>query len=243
MYEERPLVFINCAMSADGKIALPSGKQLKISGEEDLARVHLLRNEADAIVVGVNTVLMDDPKLTVKKEFVANPRSPLRVVMDSRLRTPQNALVLNPDAETLIATTEKGLREKRDKVERLRKRENTVKVKSFGKDKVSPSALLSYLSKRGCRKVFIEGGGTVMMSFLKEGLVDRYMVFVGSLIVGGAETPTPFMGKGFQSEKEVVRLHLEEVKKMDDGVLLSYSVRVEIQKQYLASNGSNHNIY
>ena len=231
MRNRKPFVFINCAMTADGKIALPSGKQLKISGLEDFVRVHRLRSEADAVVVGINTVLMDDPKLTVKEEFVKNPRQPFRVVMDSKLRTPLNAELLNPHADTLIATTERGIRENQEtmvKIEELRKtRDKKIMIRAFGKEKVGPSKLVDYLLNLGRTKIFVEGGGTVMMSFLREGLVDEYTIFVGSKIVGGRKTPVPCMGEGFPTEDEVVGLELKNVTRMDDGVLLRYQVKMK----------------
>ncbi|HYS72013.1 MAG TPA: dihydrofolate reductase family protein [Thermoplasmata archaeon] len=99
-----PHVLVNFAMSVDGKIALPTRKQTRISDEEDLRRVHQLRATCDAVLVGVGTILADDPKLTVKPEY-ATGRNPLRVVLDSEGRTPEDAHVLNRDAPTLVVTT------------------------------------------------------------------------------------------------------------------------------------------
>jgi len=229
MPQEKPFVFINCAMTADGKMALPSGRQLKISGVKDFARVHRLRNKADCVVVGVGTVLMDDPKLTVKEQFVHHLQQPLRVVLDSHLRTPLGAELFKPTADTLVATTELGMRENHGKLARIKElekgRETRITVRAFGRETVSPTRLVSHLSSEGYQRIFVEGGGTVMMSFLREGLVDEYTVFVGSKLVGGRGTPVPFMGQGFEAEGEVVRLELKGVEKMDDGVLLRYGVR------------------
>ncbi len=82
---KRPYVVINCAMSADGKIASPSGKQMRISCDEDIKRMYELRNGCDAVLVGINTVLSDDPKLTVKEKYVKNPKQPIRIVLDTNL--------------------------------------------------------------------------------------------------------------------------------------------------------------
>src|SRR6267378_7924475 len=101
----RPRVIINAAMSVDGKIALSDGKAVRLSNEEDLRRVHRLRAEVDAILVGVGTVLMDDPKLTVKSEY-AKGRNPLRIVLDSDGKTPKGSHVLDGSAPTLIVTSE-----------------------------------------------------------------------------------------------------------------------------------------
>ncbi|MEE9440888.1 MAG: dihydrofolate reductase family protein, partial [Candidatus Thermoplasmatota archaeon] len=103
---KRPYVIINCAMSADGKIALPNRKQLRISCDEDIKRMYNLRNEVDAVLVGIETILSDDPKLTVKEKYVKNPKHPLRVVLDGTCRTPKDALILNDSAKTLIIAGE-----------------------------------------------------------------------------------------------------------------------------------------
>src|SRR5512136_1773557 len=99
---KRPYVIINCAMSADGKIASPMRKQMQISCDEDIKRMYRLRNECDTVLVGVGTILTDNPKLTVKEKYVKHPRQPLRVVLDSKGRTPPHALVLNNVSKTLI---------------------------------------------------------------------------------------------------------------------------------------------
>ena len=101
---KRPNVIINCAMSADGKIALPNRRQLRISCDEDIKRMYNLRNNADAVLVGIGTILSDDPKLTVKEKYVNNPKQPLRIILDNKCRTPKDALVLNDSAKTLIIT-------------------------------------------------------------------------------------------------------------------------------------------
>src|SRR5947208_15115613 len=114
----RPHVVINAAMSVDGKIALSGGKPVRLSNEEDLRRVHALRAKADAVLVGIGTVLKDDPKLTVKAEYVKG-RNPLRIVLDSRGRTPAGANVLDSSAPTLIVTPEESNRTSSDGACRL----------------------------------------------------------------------------------------------------------------------------
>ena len=101
----KPKILVNVAMSADGKIALPNRTEVKISGAEDFKRVHELRDRVDAIVVGIGTVLADDPKLTVKEKYVEEPDHPLKVVLDSKARTPDDAQLYDK-GEFLIATTE-----------------------------------------------------------------------------------------------------------------------------------------
>ncbi len=164
----RPRVIINAAMSVDGKIALSDGKTARLSNEEDLRRVHRLRAETDAILVGVGTVLMDDPKLTVKQEFVKG-RNPVRVVLDSYGKTPEGAHVLDGTAPTLIVTSEECDRTF-PKAEVLR----------CGKDEVDLPRLLEELGKREVRRLLVEGGSTVIASFLSAHLADELLVFVSS---------------------------------------------------------------
>ncbi len=212
MMEMRPRVIINAAMSVDGKIALRGGKRIKISDEEDFRRVHELRNEVDAILVGINTVLLDDPKLVVKEKYVKDPRHPLRVVLDSKLRIPATARVLNDIAETVVITTEDAP-ERRINAEIIR----------CGRGMVDLKCALEQLYARGIRSLLVEGGGTVIYSFLKEGLVDELQVFVGSMIIGGG-APTLAEGEGASEEPGVIRLRLLEARTLGSGVLLRYGV-------------------
>src|SRR2546425_116976 len=146
----RPHVIVNFAMSVDGKIALPSRKQTRISDEEDLRRVHQLRATCDAVLVGVGTILADDPRLTVKPEY-ATGRNPLRVVLDSEGRTPEDAHVLNRDAPTLIVTT----------VDCAQTFPN-ADVARLGKDAVDIPALLEYLGGNRVQPPLVSGGREVI---------------------------------------------------------------------------------
>ncbi|MFQ5884842.1 MAG: 2,5-diamino-6-(ribosylamino)-4(3H)-pyrimidinone 5'-phosphate reductase [Thermoplasmata archaeon] len=210
----RPVVIINCAMSIDGKIALPSRRQTRISNEEDTARVHELRNESDAILVGVGTILSDDPNLTVKEKYVQDARKPLRIVLDSNGRTPLEAEVLKGDAPTLIVTSE-GCESTFGQAEVVR----------IGEDKVDISSLLSHLHEKGIRKVLVEGGETVIWSFLREGLVDELKVFVGSMVIGGEKSPTLAGGEGAASFEDIIPLILRKSTQLGDGILLEYEVK------------------
>jgi 2,5-diamino-6-(ribosylamino)-4(3H)-pyrimidinone 5'-phosphate reductase len=208
----RPRVIINAAMSVDGKIALSDGKTARLSNEEDLRRVHRLRAETDAILVGVGTVLMDDPKLTVKQEFVKG-RNPVRVVLDSYGKTPEGAHVLDGTAPTLIVTSEECDRTF-PKAEVLR----------CGKDEVDLPRLLEELGKRGVRRLLVEGGSTVIASFLSAHLADELLVFVASAVLGGRSSPTLASGQGVTEFRDATRLRLDRVKRLGDGLLLEYTV-------------------
>jgi 2,5-diamino-6-(ribosylamino)-4(3H)-pyrimidinone 5'-phosphate reductase len=206
----RPHVTVNCAMTADGKLAGRRRKQVTISSPEDLARVKELRKEVDAILVGIGTVLSDDPHLTVKGSTLK--KNPIRVVLDSRGRTPDDARVLDAQARTIIATVEDC-----DKVWR------NAEILRIGKDRVDLDLLLTKLHEIGVRTLLVEGGGEVLWSFFKGGLVDHYSVFVGSRIIGGRTAPTPVDGEGFD-DHEALKLKLIEWVHLGDGVLLEYEV-------------------
>ena len=203
---------MNAAMSADGKIALPSRKGVRISSEEDLRRVHELRAGCDAILVGVGTVLADDPKLTVKHEHAKGP-NPLRIVLDSDGRTPEAAAVLDGSAPTLIATNTSCAKTFRN-----------AEVVRCGEDEVDVHKLLDILAERGVKRVLVEGGSTVNWSFFRRGLVDELHVFVGNLVIGGHSAPSLVGGEGVARIEDAVRLKLKQATPLGDGVLLEYAV-------------------
>lgn len=205
----RPKVIVNVAMSADGKIALPDRTEVKISGEEDFRRVHELRDRVDAILVGIGTVLADDPKLTVKEEYVEDPDHPLKVILDSERRTPEDAQLFNK-GDWLIATSEETDKE--------------GWIRCGDGEQVDISLLMKRLEERGIEKLLVEGGGEVISSFFEEGLVDELTVFVGSLIIGGREAPTPVDGEGAYERNETIDLEFVGHEYMDDGILLKYRV-------------------
>lgn len=206
----RPEVTVNCAMTADGKIAGRSRKQMRISSREDMERVKRLRSTSDAILVGVGTVLADDPHLTIKG--LTFEENPLRVVLDSSGRTPDDARVLDERAATLMVTSED--------CQRTWPRGEVFRA---GRGRVDLVRALECLYERGIRKLMVEGGGETIFSFFREGLVDRYCVYVGSMVVGGRGSPTPADGEGLPQDR-IVRLRLASADRMGDGILLSYEV-------------------
>jgi len=213
---KRPQVIINCAMSADGKIASPTRKQMRISCDEDIERMHRLRNECDAVLVGVGTILTDDPKLTVKEKYVKHPKQPLRVVLDSKGRTPAHALVLNDATKTLIITA-KG-KEKTYKGSHIEVAGCKIDRNGF----IDVKCVLDFLHQKGIRTLLVEGGGTVIWNFLKNKVVDDLYIFIGSCIIGGKDTPTVAEGEGIKSEEDSIPLKIVEVKRVGSGLLIHY---------------------
>lgn len=206
-------VVINCAMSADGKIALRTRRQTDISNEEDRRRVHRLRNASDAILVGIETVLSDNPRLTVKEKYVKRPRHPIRVVLDSAGRTPKDAHVLDGSSKTIIVTNEK-----------TEKEFSNAETIRCGKDEVDLDVLVDVLARMDVKTLLVEGGSKVIWSFLKSRIADEVNIFVGSMAIGGETAPTPAGGEGAVSEDEIVALRLKRARVLGSGVLLTYEV-------------------
>ena len=219
----RPYVILNAAMTLDGKIATATGSS-NISGKKDLERVHQIRKECDAIMVGIGTVIADDPRLTVHK-IDANPEdNPIRVVVDSKCRTPVDARITNSDAKTIIAGANEYKEDfmATDTYETLKKR--GVKFFFSGNERVDLKALMNYLHEEGIEKLMLEGGATLNFSMIKSGLIDEISICVAPMIVGGANAKTFFDGEGFDTMDEAVRLELIDSYTLDKDLILTYNV-------------------
>jgi 2,5-diamino-6-(ribosylamino)-4(3H)-pyrimidinone 5'-phosphate reductase len=213
----RPYVILNAAMTLDGKIATRTGSS-EISGPEDLKRVHQIRKENEAIMVGINTVLVDDPRLTVHKISSTNSDNPLRVVVDSQARTPGDARILNNNAPTLIAVSKKAPSEN---VEKLKEKAEVI---FCGEDKVDLVDLMEKLKIKGINSLMLEGGATLNFSMLKNGLVDEVRVCIAPMIVGGSKARTLVDGEGFDYMKDAVKLELKKSYSLDKDFILEYFV-------------------
>ncbi|WP_224449910.1 2,5-diamino-6-(ribosylamino)-4(3H)-pyrimidinone 5'-phosphate reductase [Haloprofundus salilacus] len=217
-------VVVNAATSVDGKLSSRRREQVVISGEDDFDRVDRLRTDSDAVMVGVGTVLADDPHLTLDAERRRTARrkegraeNPARVVADSRARTPLDARILDDEADTYLLVSESA---PADRLDALRARSANVIV--AGDERVDVSAAFEALEREGVARLMVEGGGELIFSLFEEALVDELSVYVGSKIIGGRDAPTLADGEGFVDEFPA--LALEEMERVDDGVLLRYSV-------------------
>ncbi len=225
----RPRVFVNVAMSADGKISTKERRQVRISGTNDFVRVDRIKAESDCVMVGIGTVLADNPSLTVKSPDLRAVRreggrdeDPIRVVVDSHARTPPDADILRKGTgRRIIAVAESAPRER---VENLMK-SGTVVV--AGKTTVDLEKLLDILYQYGVRRLMVEGGGTLIWSLISQGLVDEMYTYIGSMIIGGKDAPTPADGQGFLNEADFIRLRLRDAEPVDDGLLVRWDVRKE----------------
>jgi 2,5-diamino-6-(ribosylamino)-4(3H)-pyrimidinone 5'-phosphate reductase len=213
----RPYVILNAAMTLDGKIATQTGSS-EISGPEDLKRVHQIRKDSDAIMVGINTVLVDDPRLTVHK-ISSNPSdNPLRVVIDSKARTPLDARILNNDAPTVIAVSKKA---PMNKVEKLREK---VEVIICGENRVDLEQLMKKLKIKGINTLMLEGGSTLNFSMFENNLIDEVKVCIAPMIVGGKNAKTLVDGDGFDFMASAIKLELKKSYNLGKDLILEYMV-------------------
>ena len=217
-------VVVNAAMSVDGKLAARTREQLAISGPEDFDRVDRIRAAADGVMVGVGTVLADDPHLTldvtdrrVQRQRHGRPGNPARVVADSMARTPPDARLLDDEAATYIVVAEDAPEERRTALA-----EAGAKLIVGGDERVDIATAIDRLADEEVDRLMIEGGGELIYSAFAAGRVDELSVFVGSKIIGGRDAPTLADGEGFVDEFPV--LTLDDIERSDDGVVLHYTV-------------------
>lgn len=204
----RPFVTAKFAMSLDGKIATRTGESRWITGEEARRHSHRLRHMHDAILVGVNTVVVDDPELTTRIDGEEG-RQPLRVVVDSQLRIRQSARIVG--AGTLIATTRAG---------RVGAAE-VVKLPAAAGGRVSLPALLDELGRRNLLSVLVEGGGEVHASLFADHLVDKVHAYVAPRVIGGREAPGPVGGTGIEHLTDAVHLRDLDFTRLGDDMLIT----------------------
>ncbi|MEM2726835.1 MAG: 2,5-diamino-6-(ribosylamino)-4(3H)-pyrimidinone 5'-phosphate reductase [Archaeoglobaceae archaeon] len=216
----KPHVLVNVASSLDGKISDETRKQLRISCKEDLQRVDELRAEADAIMVGIGTILADNPKLNVKSKELRDKRllegkteNPIKVVVDSKCRIPEDAEVFN--GNVIVAVS------KLADLSRVEKISKKAEVVVFGEEKVDLKALLEDLYNKGVRKLMVEGGGTLISSLLKEGFVDEIFIYYAPIIIGGAKSPTICDGSSFSAP---LKVEIVSVERLGEGLLLHLRV-------------------
>jgi diaminohydroxyphosphoribosylaminopyrimidine deaminase/5-amino-6-(5-phosphoribosylamino)uracil reductase len=222
MREGRPHVTLKAAATLDGKIADIHGASKWITGDAARTEAHRLRSGADAIIVGVGTVLTDDPSLTVRLD-PPWPREPLRVVLDSTARTPASARVVldATPSRTLIVVADRA---PADRVSALEHAGAAVLRCPGDGGRVSVARLLAALAAREVRGVLVEGGAEVAAAFLDADLVDRVALFFAPMLLGGATAPTIVGGAG-RDLKRAVALGTLEVKRVGADLLLEADVK------------------
>jgi len=220
-----PFVIAKFAASLDGKIAATSGDSRWVSGPESRRWAHRQRTVVNAIVVGVRTVLIDDPELTARPEpgegarkEDGTPRQPLRVVADSQGRTPASARVLQGPAGTLVATTDASSEAWRREMHDAGA-EAVVLPASRGR--VDLRELLRLLGSRDILSLLVEGGGELLGGFFDLGLVDKVQAIVAPIIIGGQEAATAVAGRGARRMADALRLRDVTIERLGEDILVT----------------------
>lgn len=217
---KKPFVVLKTAMTLDGKIATESGESKWITGEESRKEVHVLRNELSAIMVGVNTVIKDNPELTCR---IDGGRNPIRIIVDSNLRIPIDSKVLNDKlSRTIIATTEGYKKEKAQQIKDLDIEILTVKTKN---GRVDLRDLIVKLGELNVDGILLEGGGTLSFSALEEGIVDKIKVYIAPKIIGGEKSKTPVGGRGVEKLNDAIMLENMKTSCVGEDILIEGYVK------------------
>jgi diaminohydroxyphosphoribosylaminopyrimidine deaminase/5-amino-6-(5-phosphoribosylamino)uracil reductase len=212
----KPFVTVKTAMTLDGKVATYAGSSRWITGEEARLEVHRMRHEHDAILVGVNTVLTDDPQLTTR--LALGGKNPIRVIVDTTLRIRLDAKVLTDgEAPTWIFTTERA-----DPLKWERLEEMGVRVFSTGNEaQVDIDRLLTLLGAQEIASLLVEGGSQINSAFLHAQAIDKVVSYVAPKLVAGQGAPTPFGGLGIQEMNDAVSLVDVSFEKIGDDIKIT----------------------
>ncbi len=212
--QSMPFVIMKVAQSLDGKIATASGESRWITGEKSRLMAHRLRNEVDAVMVGIGTVLKDDPALTTR---IPDGRDPYRVIVDSSLRIPLSAKALIEPSKVIIAVTERAPQDKRDV---LKEMGVDIIILKHEDGEVPLKSLMRELAKREILTLMIEGGSSINASALREGIVDKAMFFISSKIIGGKHSIASVGGIGPETLRDVVTLSDLKIRRIAEDVLI-----------------------
>ena len=213
---KKPFIVLKVAMTLDGKIATATGQSKWITNETSRAYGYKLRDIYDGIMVGINTVIEDNPMLTAR---VDGGKNPIRIVVDSSLRIDINAnVVQDKSAKTIVATTDKA---DKDKILKLQAQDiDVIVVDKDENDKVDIEKLLDILGQQNICSILVEGGATLSGSFVAKKLVDKVYFFIAPKIIGGKEAKTPVAGTGILNLQEALALKDIQIEKLEEDVLI-----------------------
>lgn len=244
----RPYVLMKYAMTADGKIATSTGKSKWITNEQSRRRVHEIRHDYMAIMVGIGTVLKDDPTLNCRADNIVNIRQPIRIICDSSLRIPIESKIVRTsgELETMVIISDKNLKygkilpddkeldfsDKKEKIlTLLNKNVRIVNIFNDKTERTDLALLMQYLGDNKIDSVLIEGGGTLNESALKAGIVNEVMAFVAPKIFGGTGS-TPVSGTGVREPVDAVKLKLKSIEKLNEDIIINFIVSNEVNGVY-----------
>jgi 2,5-diamino-6-(ribosylamino)-4(3H)-pyrimidinone 5'-phosphate reductase len=216
MEKFNPKIILSAAISIDGKIATRSGDS-KLSSKRDLTRLHKLRSQVDAIIIGKNTVNKDDPLLTVR---YSKGKNPIRIILDScgTISNKSKILQTSNKVKTIIVVAKKITKKNLQKLKKF-----SVEIIIVGENQVNIKSLIKILSKRKIKTILLEGGGTINWEFIKNNLVDEFFITITPFILGGKDAITLVQGKGFDKITKSHKLRLNVIKRLENDLFLHYS--------------------
>ena len=204
-------------MSLDGKISTRTGDS-RISSRRDLRALHLMRSRHDAVMIGIGTLLQDNPLLTVR---YVKGKSPIRIIVDSSARTPPSARIFSKRGPAVIVAVTK--RAPKDHVKRLRQLGANVLL--VGRNHINLITLLARLHRLGIKRILLEGGGRMNWSMVSNGLVDEIKITVAPIIIGGRQATTLVDGEGVSKIEDAIRLTPVSARRNGREIVLGYKVK------------------
>ncbi len=215
MEKSKPYVILSAATSIDGKIATRTGDS-QLSSKQDKVRLHKLRSKVDAILVGKNTVLRDNPLLTVR---YTKGKNPIRIILDSKGTISKKSKILQTSNKipTIIVVSKKITKSNFDKLHKF-----PVEVIIAGESSVNIKLLLKKLSDKKIKTVLVEGGGIVNWEFIKHNLFDELIITLSPFLIGGNDAISFVQGHGFEKISNSPNLHLKSIKRLKNHLVLNY---------------------
>ena len=215
MEKSNPYVILSAAISIDGKISTRAGDS-KLSSKEDSIRLHKLRSKVDAILIGKNTLLQDDPLLTVR---YTKGKNPIRIILDSKGIISVNSRIIKTSNKipTIIAVSKKI-----SKINLLKLKKLPVEIIIAGENSVNLKLLMKKLSSKKIKTILVEGGGTVNWEFIKNDLFNELIITLSPFLIGGNDAISFVEGKGFAKISNSPNLKLKSVKRLKNYVVLNY---------------------
>jgi 2,5-diamino-6-(ribosylamino)-4(3H)-pyrimidinone 5'-phosphate reductase len=215
MEKSKPYIILSAAISIDGKIATRTGDS-KLSSNQDYIRLHKLRSKVDGILVGKNTVMHDNPLLTVR---YTKGKNPVRIILDSRGNISSKSKILQTSNEvpTIIAVSKKITKSNLKKLYKF-----PVEVIITGENSVNIKSLLKKLSDKKITTILVEGGGTINWEFIKQNLFDELIITLSPFLIGGNSAISFIQGNGFDKISKSPNLRLKSIKRLKNHLVLNY---------------------
>jgi 2,5-diamino-6-(ribosylamino)-4(3H)-pyrimidinone 5'-phosphate reductase len=216
MEKSRPYVILSGAISVDGKIATKTGDS-KLSSKQDSIRLHKLRSKVDAILVGKNTVLVDNPLLTVRHTIGKNPT---RIILDSKgiLSNKSKILQTSDKVKTIIVVSKQISKLNLEKLNKF-----PVEIIIAGKNSINIKLLLKKLLEKKIKTILVEGGGTINWEFIKYNIFDELIITISPFVIGGNNAVSLVEGEGFRKISKSPNLRLKSTKRLKNHFVLHYT--------------------